>query len=179
MDAVFFASKRAHYAGVAMMRPLLRDVGLTPARFDLLSALEGLPLKTQKALREVLGVARATLSEMIVPLERAGLVKRWPCWWDMRTRILGLTALGRAVLQRVRAKWTDSGEVTLAVDSCFASKRSFMGGGELRRWYLDLTQGLREWFGRGVVPRAYELAPHELAAAFASFEDEPDVPWVE
>jgi len=151
------------------MRPLLREVGLTPARFDLLSAIEGLLLNTQKALRDVLGVARATVCEMIVPLEQAGLVKRWPCWWDMRTKIIELTALGRAVLRRVRAKWIDSGEVTFVVDSCLGGERSS---------FERLARALREWFGRGMVPPAYALAPHEIVAAFADFEDEPDVPWV-
>ena len=179
MDAVFFAAKRAHYAGVAFMRPLVREVGLTPARFDLLSAIDGLLLKTQKALRAVLGVARSTLSEMMAPLERDGFVQRVPCWWDMRTKILVLTALGRAALARVRAKWMDSGDVTVAVDSCLEDVSCIYSGIGRRSRFTDLAGALTKWFGGGTVPRAYELAPPELQLGLASFDDEPNVPWVD
>lgn len=179
MDAVFFASKRAHYAGVRFVRPLVAAVGLTPARFDLMAAVEGLTIPTQRELRRTLGVARATLSEMLGALEGLGLVKRWACWFDMRTRLVELTALGRSLVRRVREKWMDSGEVTLAVDACLAEDEAWRDGLDLRRRFLELTGALRRRFGGGEIPLAFALLPEELEGGLASFEDEPEVPFVD
>jgi hypothetical protein len=40
MHEAFFSLKRAHHSVLRIGRPLLLDMGLTPARFDLLFALK-------------------------------------------------------------------------------------------------------------------------------------------
>ena len=77
MDDVFFGVKRAHLAvnWWALLR--LKEFGVTPARFDLMRMIYDRNYRwAQSALRRELGVARATISRMLIALEKLGWITR-------------------------------------------------------------------------------------------------------
>ncbi len=132
MHAILFSMKRAHHAALAMTRPMLRRVDLTPARFDMLFALfdEGLSRWGRRAglsraigqarLRTILGVCRMTVSRMIRALEALGLVRRWPVRRGGRRLMVQLTERGDEKVRRVVRDLLDPGPVDLAIDSLVA-----------------------------------------------------------
>ncbi|MDB4995854.1 MAG: MarR family, partial [Myxococcaceae bacterium] len=76
---VLFSLKRAFHLSVAAGLLLTRPFGLTPARFDLLYALDGDGMGAagrQCFLRHRLGVSAPTVSRMVTSLEELGLVER-------------------------------------------------------------------------------------------------------
>jgi hypothetical protein len=107
----------------------LKRVGLTPARFDLLYALNqyrnGV---TQSGLRKLLGVGRTTVSRMLASLEQLRLVTRSIDTVDKRKRLVKLTTLGRWKVNFTYRAFARSGWADLAVDSALGSKGQF-------RWY--------------------------------------------
>ena len=118
MDAVFFSMKRGFHATLRFGRKVLGPLGLTPARFDVLYALtDERVTKTQAGLRRALGVARATISEMLDALEDLGWVRRSRCPHDWRTHDVCLTAAGRSVFERAYRHAIGEGTVPIAVDS--------------------------------------------------------------
>lgn len=164
MDPVFFALKRAHHSTLKFLRPMLASLGLTPARFDLLyvvaESTDGVP---QSALRKALGVARATISEMLLSLERIGLVVRERATdrrtWSVRLTAKAITALWRAIdigmhsgfvpltvdgaLTRRDAE-RDSYDSRIALDDYLGSLRRACGDTvqrDLYEWDLDLIEG--------------------------------------
>jgi DNA-binding MarR family transcriptional regulator len=75
MHAVAFALKRAHLRTLRISTPLAREFGLTPARYDLLLAIRS-GARTQSALWKMLHLSRATVSRMVIALEKLGFVRR-------------------------------------------------------------------------------------------------------
>jgi DNA-binding MarR family transcriptional regulator len=117
MHPLLFAMKRSYQRGLAHAYPLVEDLGLTPARFDLMFHLftNGPTLdrafadmwthqpQTQKSITRALGVSRQTVRRMLLGLEEKGLVVRGPpCRWepDKRTKSVMLTDVGRALVRR-------------------------------------------------------------------------------
>ncbi len=120
MDPVFFSIKRAYYATLKLTRRALRAMGLTAARFDLLDALYRLGTRCvhlQSNLRRGLGVARSTISRMMISLEQLGLVTRRR---DGRDCIVALTAEGRRRVRRAFYGLVLVGHVGLALDGALA-----------------------------------------------------------
>ncbi len=120
MDPVFFTIKRAYYATLRLTRRALRAMGLTAARFDLLDALYRLGTRCvhlQSNLRRGLGVARSTISRMMISLERLGLVTRRR---DGRDCIVALTPEGRRRVRRAYFGLVLVGHVGLALDGALA-----------------------------------------------------------
>jgi len=111
MDAVNFSIKRAHLALNRLGRTLLRPFGLTPARFDLMYACDG--GVTQSELWRRLEVVRSVVSEMLGALEKLGWVERVRAG---RTRLVRLTAEGRALFEKLLAEYVQSGDVGAWVD---------------------------------------------------------------
>jgi DNA-binding MarR family transcriptional regulator len=106
MDQTFFTLKRAHHATLKYSRRLLAPLGVTAARFDFLQAI-AIGECTQLRLRARLGLAKASISEMLGELERLGLI------WRMRasrTKAVFLSRKGREVFRRV-------------FDACIRTKR--------------------------------------------------------
>lgn len=106
MHHTTFVLKRAHHATLKMLRPIAARYDLTPARFDVLSAIltrnRGPKIvPCQVAIARALGVTRSTICKMVIALEKAGFVLR--CWaaWDQRCRRIKLTPYGRRCLLRV------------------------------------------------------------------------------
>ena len=152
MEAVFFSAKRAHHAGLKFCRDLLAGSGLTPARFDLLYALANTGAKTQMALRKALGVARATISEMLEALEMVGLVRREPDAQDRRTLRVALTDKGRAAVSHAYEKCVASGAATIAVDCAFGAHDN----DQLRYQFEEACTCLRKAFHDEALDPLYE-----------------------
>jgi len=102
MDDLLFAYKRVHLAGNRNALKLLLAFGVTPARFDLMRILYGNRTfsMTQSWLRGELGVARATVSRMLMALEKLGLVERKTDEYDRRTKRVTLTTAARSLVWR-------------------------------------------------------------------------------
>jgi DNA-binding MarR family transcriptional regulator len=136
MDDLLFAYKRVHLAGNRNALMLLRAFGVTPARFDLMRILYGNPTYSmaQSWLRGELGVARATISRMLIALEKLRLVERKTDEFDRRTKLVTLTYEARSLVwrilvalvrPRVLAKKIDAGlEDTMPPVSAEAERRA-------------------------------------------------------
>jgi DNA-binding MarR family transcriptional regulator len=88
-------------------RLLDAELGLSPARFSVLAALryEGAHRLGELARRE--GVAQPTMTKLVAGLERDRLVVRRADRNDRRGVIVELTADGRALVRRARARKID------------------------------------------------------------------------
>ena len=131
MHTVFFGLKRAHHATLGLTRHMLKRLGLTAARFDMLYALKDSRLgMLQSKLRRLLGVSRTTVSRMLASLEQLGMLTRKPSWSDRRTREVLLTPRGRATIVFAHRRLTRSGWAQLALDSALGTNGAY-------RWYRD------------------------------------------
>lgn len=96
MHPLFFALKRAHLRTLQIETALLHDFGMTPARFDLMRVVfihrRGV---MQWRLRLLLGVSPATVSRMVMSLEKLGLLRREVSENDKRDRVVIATEAGR------------------------------------------------------------------------------------
>src|ERR1700733_880956 len=95
MHTVFFDLKRAYHSPLRLTRRLLKRLGLTAARFDLLYIVEKAgKTMLQCELRRVLGVTAPTVSRMLASLQALGLVEREVVDLDRRRRHVTLTKAG-------------------------------------------------------------------------------------
>jgi DNA-binding MarR family transcriptional regulator len=118
MHAIAFATKRTFQGFLRITRKPLASLGLTAARYDLMTLLpmERRPgdwtrAKRQSDLWRALGVTPGVVSRMLDGLEERGLVRRARPEWryeDRRQRYVSLTELGRACLCKVR-RWMQRG----------------------------------------------------------------------
>jgi DNA-binding MarR family transcriptional regulator len=84
VNAITFGAKRAFHGFLRVTRKQLVEMGLTAARFDLLSVLvkcrpgelcaDGV---RQSEIRRMLGVSAPVVTRMVRALEELGLVRRW------------------------------------------------------------------------------------------------------
>ena len=107
MHAIAFGSKRVFHGFLRVTRKPLCSIGLTAARFDLLSALAGPRLQwggaeAQFELVQTLGVSPPVVSRMLKALEKLGLVKRVRMDEDQRFKLVFLTKKGFALLCEAR-----------------------------------------------------------------------------
>jgi DNA-binding MarR family transcriptional regulator len=117
VNAIFFGAKRAFQAALRVTRPALVQLGLTAARFDMLTAIERYPLgPLQRRLSIDLGVTPPTVSRMLRSLQALGLVDRLRNCSDRRQWEVRLTPSGRALLRRATRILILNGAVQLAVD---------------------------------------------------------------
>ena len=104
MHATTFALKRGHLLAVAMLRDHLKPYAplrITPARADLFNLFRAArpfsgPHMRQREIHKRLGVTRATVSRMLIQLEKMQLIERWPRDTDRRQKMVCLTRKGRA-----------------------------------------------------------------------------------
>ena len=96
MHRVFFSVKRVHLRIVEIGKKLLKEHELTPARFDLLRVVDAhhpQPVPQSK-IRALLGVSAATVSRMLISLEKLGFVVREKSTTDARNLLVSLSDLG-------------------------------------------------------------------------------------
>ena len=112
--------KKAHLAGARFGRKLLEPFGkkLTPARFNLMLALQSRPMR-QSDLWKLLGVVRSVVSEMLDSLHELKWVKaiRAADGW---TKLISLTRFGRMLIDAAYEHCILSGEMPLKVDRALA-----------------------------------------------------------
>jgi DNA-binding MarR family transcriptional regulator len=135
MHAIFFGLKRAYYGALRVSRDALSSEQLTPARFDVLVALDVATWRArqfapsglwQSRLRRILGVAASTLSRMLRSLEQLHLIERTRVGRDTRQRFVRLSDEGFRRVRRVKRVFVDSGCAQLAVESALG-----------RPWYSE------------------------------------------
>ena len=108
MNAIMFGTKRAFHGFLRVSRRPLVWLGLTAARFDLLSvmAVRGRAHMMwpmwQSELRKILGVTAPVVSRMVKSLEALGLVRRERVDRDRRQVSVSLTEEGRRCILRAR-----------------------------------------------------------------------------
>ena len=121
MHHLFFSLKRVHHRALAYSRKFSVPHGLTPARFDMLYAIDqnGDSL-WQSHLRRLLGVTAATISRMIRSLEKLGYVSRKKNDYDRRQIDIRMTDLGTSVFRFVEDFAMTSGYVDFIVTGAFA-----------------------------------------------------------
>jgi DNA-binding MarR family transcriptional regulator len=83
----------------------LRPLDLTHGQFSLLISLNRPEPPTLGSVATLLAMDRTTLTANLKPLERRGLVKIAVDVQDKRSRRLGITAAGRALLHRAFPVW--------------------------------------------------------------------------
>jgi DNA-binding MarR family transcriptional regulator len=124
MNQIFFGLKRAHHGVLRITRPWLARLGLTPARFDLLYALQRSEWGvSQRSLRGILGVSAPTVCRMLASLEELGLVRREPLSGYRRLRRVRLTEEGQRRIRRAIRNFIGWGVAQLAVDSALCPDR--------------------------------------------------------
>lgn len=102
MHTLTFEMKRAHLASIRLTRRLCAQVGLTPARLDMLRAIfANCNAIQQSVLRHHLGVTKTVVSIMVRALEKLGFVRRTRSYSDGRTFDLTVLVKGRIALRRI------------------------------------------------------------------------------
>ena len=152
MNAITFGTKRAFHGFLRLTRKPLVSMGLTAARFDMLSAvLMGSSAHhkiRQSELRETLGVTAPVVTRMLQALEKRGWVKRTrEAWGDQRQRIVLLTDVGKCVIAGARQSLMRAVRRLVYVAICFGEHRD----GSWRLTNMDKLEGylraLRSQFG--------------------------------
>lgn len=99
-----YALRRAQSASFRHLERSTAELALSPGQFSLLTAVEATPGINQQRLASLFGLDKSTLSPAVDALVRRGLVQRSRAAEDARAWALVLTADGRALLARMRAK---------------------------------------------------------------------------
>jgi len=101
------ATQRAARALARRFDDAFRALDLTNGQFSLLMALNRPKPPTIAPLAEFLAMDRTTLTAALKPLERRGLIQISVDPDDRRSRLLKLTAKGRALLARALPIWKE------------------------------------------------------------------------
>ncbi|MDB4994216.1 MAG: hypothetical protein JWM74_1648 [Myxococcaceae bacterium] len=128
MHVVMFSMRRAFHLTDEVGLRLAERFGLTPARFDLLQALElwskrnGLKWVRQISLRELVGTSAPNISRLLTKLEKLGLVRRLR---DAKGRSCGVrvTVAGRERLARATRRLVREGLAHRVVLKLFPARR--------------------------------------------------------
>lgn len=101
---VGYALRRAQTASFRHLERSAGDLALTPGQFSQLAAIEANPGINQQRLALLFGLDKSTLSPAMEALAARGLVQRARAADDGRAWALTLTAQGRQLLGRMRAR---------------------------------------------------------------------------
>ena len=157
MNAIAFGTKRAFHGFLRVTRKPFAWLGLTAARFDMMSALYGPdgPIENrlglyQSKLRRILGVSASVVSRMVRALEKLGWVKRQRMCdpgRDRRQIHLELTEAGEKCIRKARRIMLRSVLRIVYVAICFGFHRDPV----TRFCHMDqlesFLRGLRSEFG--------------------------------
>jgi len=132
VNAITFGTKRAFHGFLRATRKQLVEMGLTAARFDLLSVLVRrgprelrAPGVRQSAIRRMLGVTAPVVTRMVRALERLGLVRRWrERDWDRRQVLVELTEAGERCILNAREVMLPTVSRMVLGAICFGEHRS-------------------------------------------------------
>ena len=118
MHQMFFTLRRGFHKSNQFLSRMLQPFGITPARLDVLHAIDDLGVRPRQTwLAQWFGVTAATMSKLVRALEGLGLVARARDPADARAFRISLTELGLRLLRRVRREIQGSGAAELAAVS--------------------------------------------------------------
>ncbi len=153
VNAITFGTKRAFHGFLKVTRKPLAVMGLTAARFDMMSVLRGrkdMPWRwmRQSDLRRMLGVTASVVTRMVKALEALGLVRREREWAGDRRQIrLSLTDVGERCITEARNAMMQPIKWAVFIAVCFGRHDD---GGERFR-HMETLEGylrsLRAHFG--------------------------------
>ena len=155
MNAITFGTKRAFQGFLRVTRKQLVEMGLTAARFDLLSTLvgskrgnRGLAGTRQSEIRRALGVTAPVVTRMLRALEGLGLVQRWrENDWDRRQIRVALTEAGERCILQARKVMLPQMKRIVYRAICFGRHRN----ADARFRHMETLESylseLRVWFG--------------------------------
>jgi DNA-binding MarR family transcriptional regulator len=103
-----FRAQRAARAVGRRFDEAFRPLGLTNGQFSLMMSLNRPEPPTIGCVARGLAMDRTTLTAALKPLERRGLVRTAPRPDDRRSRIVELTARGKALLARAVPVWSET-----------------------------------------------------------------------
>ena len=132
VNAITFGTKRAFHGFLRVTRKQLAEMGLTAARFDLLSVLvkcrpgelcaDGV---RQSEIRRMLGVTAPVVTRMVRALVGLGLVERWrEQFGDRRQVRVGLTEAGERCILKARKVMLPAVSRMVYRAICFGEHRS-------------------------------------------------------
>ncbi len=133
VNAITFGTKRAFQGFLRVTRKQLVEMGLTAARFDLLSVLvlrkpAGLFCAAgvrQSTIRRMLGVTAPVVTRMVRALVKLGLVERWrEQFGDRRQVRVGLTRAGETCIRKARRVMLPTVSRMVYRAICFGRHRS-------------------------------------------------------
>jgi DNA-binding MarR family transcriptional regulator len=186
MDAFFFSMKRAHLGWERLGRTLLKQEGLTPARYDLLNTIVDCEangeLMTQAELWKRLGVVRSAVCEMVKELVEKKLLTRYRAA-DSRTWIVKLTELAKKLRNAAYADLNDGGIATGWADSLMTDRRDTDPSPIRHEWTQTFFKIGADLGNR--VRRNRDLYCWDLEELYASLirpedgETWGDVPWLD
>jgi DNA-binding MarR family transcriptional regulator len=159
MHQVFFSIKRVHLRVIEIGKRLLKKYGLTPARFDMLRIIDanGPGPVPQAKIRALLGVSAATVSRMLISLEKLGFVERTKWTVDARNLLVALTALVSLVGMGRAERMARRGvafEPKLAVLRLRVLQKHL---NSMRRAYGDDSPFVHPWRADELVPYDYTI----------------------
>ena len=155
MNAITFGAKRAFHGFLRMTKRPLLGMGLTAARFDMLSVLvkagrpDGrLSGVRQSDIRRILGVTAPVVTRMLRALEGLGLVQRWrENDWDRRQIRVALTEAGERCILQARKVMLPQMKRIVYRAICFGRHRN----ADARFRHMETLESylseLRVWFG--------------------------------
>jgi DNA-binding MarR family transcriptional regulator len=154
VNAITFGTKRAFQGFLRVTRKQLVELGLTAARFDLLSVLVSCrpgelcaPGVRQSEIRRKLGVTAPVVTRMLRALEGLGLVKRWrevDC--DRRQVRVALTEAGERCILEARKVMLPTVRRMVYRAICFGRHRSADARFVHMETLESYLRGLRERF---------------------------------
>jgi DNA-binding MarR family transcriptional regulator len=154
MNAIAFATKRSFHAFLRVTRRPLASMGLTAARFDMMSAIltatpEALGFGgiTQRDLRQRLGVTAGVVSRMVRSIEALGWVSRERCRDDRRQIWVRLTEIGARCIREARRALVRAVLRLVCEAICFGRHRSAEARFQAIVHLEDYLRALRTNFG--------------------------------
>jgi len=97
-----FLLRRTHQIFVSILETEFATLGLSPAQYSVLVALNDRTCVAQGDLGPLLGMNKVSISQVVQGLERQGWLTREVHDKDKRQRLLRLTPQGKRVLHRTR-----------------------------------------------------------------------------
>jgi len=158
MHAIAFALKRVHHRILFFSRYLLRAfraLGLTPARFDMMYAINGSSSLDQRGLCTKLGVTAPTVSRMLDSLEDRGIIVRMIPSRDRRRRYLRLTEHGARLFRRAYRATIRSSAMDRLIDIAFTMTHD----PETKSGELLIFEGVLHYAKRRLLDRATLIYP--------------------
>lgn len=98
-----FLIRRLHQIHVALFAEECAGENITPVQFSILSALEESGSCEQTTLGQAVGLDRTNTADVLVRLQKRGLIRRRVATKDRRRKVVSLTAVGQATLERIKA----------------------------------------------------------------------------